>query len=434
MSRKVFISFLGTTNYGACNYEHNGISYGTSRFAQEVTLNYLMQKETWSNTDIAYILMTEESERKNWKDFFYNDRETQTPLTGLETCLKQMNLPFPIHAVRNLPIGNNEEEIWQIFQRVFNECMQEGDELYFDITHGFRYLPMLTIVLGNYAKFLRNITVKSITYGNYEISNYGKDPGLIVDLISLSNLQDWTYASGHFIQSGDATRLTKLAKDELTPLMKKHAGSDSNTNNLYIFITRLNNFTKELRTCRGTEIIEAKNISQLSSACANINASIIPQLEPLISKIQTSLQPFNTDPDTMNGIAAAQWCLSHGLYQQTATLLQETIITHLCHLINIDWKNLSEREIVSAAFYNKIHPDDPLSEKVRDHEQIILKLQTIPQFINLITVYLPLSELRNDFNHAGMRISHSKPDDIINKLDSLISLTQVALNPLPHAD
>ena len=33
--------------------------------------------------------------------------------------------------------------------------MQDGDELYFDLTHGFRYLPMLVMVLINYSKFLK---------------------------------------------------------------------------------------------------------------------------------------------------------------------------------------------------------------------------------------------------------------------------------------
>lgn len=383
-----------------------------------------MQNESWSAYDIAYILMTKDSELKNWQDFFYKDRDTQKPLCGLDSCLKQMNLPFSICPVKNLPDGNNEDEIWQIFQRVFNECIQDGDELYFDITHGYRYLPMLIVVLGNYAKFLRNITVKSITYGNYEISNFGKNPGLIVDLLPLSALQDWTYASGQYIRSGDASTLVKLGNDTVRPLMKIHKGQDKNTNNLYAFVKSLDGLTKELRTCRGSELIAAKTLKRLSEACSDIEAATIPQLEPLISKIQESLTPFSLDEDVKNGFAAVNWCFNHGLYQQAATLLEESIITLLCKCADLDWMNRTHRDLVSAAIYCQTHPEEPLKEQYKEQQKIILSIQKAMGFEELCSVYTPLSELRNDFNHAGMRVNHSKPDDIVIKLQTYIATTK----------
>ena len=420
MNRKVFVSFLGTTNYGPCDYHHDNRSYGKSRFAQEVTLNYLMQSEEWSDADAAYILMTKDSEIKNWNDGFYRDRQTQEPLTGLETCLRQMALPFPVTPVKELPDGNNEEEIWQIFQRVFSECIQEGDTLYFDITHGYRYLPMLIVVLGNYAKFLKNITVGGISYCNYEISNWGTKPGLIVDLMPLSTLQDWTYASGQYIRSGDASTLVKLADEVVRPMMKKHKGQDNNTNNLYAFVKSLDSLTKELRTCRGSELITAKTLKRLSQSCRSIDATVIPQLDPLIGKIQESLTSFSLDEDIRNGFAAVDWCFDHGLYQQAATLLEESIITLLCGQVNLDWMNRTHRDLASAAIYVQSHPDEPLKEQYHDQQTTIHSIQATPGFAALCSVYTPLSGLRNDFNHAGMRTSHSKPDDIVTKLQNYI--------------
>ena len=116
------------------------------------------------------------------------------------------------------------------------------------------------------------------------------------------------------------------------------------------------------------------------------------------------------------------WCFDHGLYQQAATLLEESIITLLCGQVNLDWMNRTHRDLASAAIYVQSHPDEPLKEPYHDHMQTIHTIQATPGFAALCSVYTPLSELRNDFNHAGMRTSHSKPDDIVTKLQNYIDI------------
>ena len=56
MARKVFISFLGGTNYQYCDYQKDGVSYGNVRFIQEATLNYLNVNEKWTANDVLMIL------------------------------------------------------------------------------------------------------------------------------------------------------------------------------------------------------------------------------------------------------------------------------------------------------------------------------------------------------------------------------------------
>lgn len=64
-----------------------------------------------------------------------------------------MHLKADWQVVRGIPEGRNEQEMWEIFQKVYGQ-MHEGDELYIDLTHAFRYLPMLVLVLSNYAKLI----------------------------------------------------------------------------------------------------------------------------------------------------------------------------------------------------------------------------------------------------------------------------------------
>ena len=160
MARKVFISFLGETNYGECDYQKDGISYGGKlRFIQEATLNCLNATNEWTKDDIAYILLTKGAEEKNWLDNGQTKYGSDEKIiqSGLQTCLQNMQLPFPVEPIKDIPEGNDEREIWIIFQKIFDH-IQDNDKLYFDMTHGYRYLPMLFLVLSNYAKFLKKIT------------------------------------------------------------------------------------------------------------------------------------------------------------------------------------------------------------------------------------------------------------------------------------
>ena len=232
MGRKVFISFLGATNYGACHYCIGEFDSGEVRFIQEATLDYLRQTRRWTKRDAAYILMTEDSRKKNWLADGQRNFKTQRIIRqpGLFQCLRARRFPMTIKPIEGLPDGNTEEEVLTIFQRVYG-LLRDGDELYFDITHGFRYLPMLVLVLGNYSKFLRNVTVKMISYGNYEGRDRKTNQARIMDLTVLSSLQDWTNASASFIRSGDSSYLAQLAEcleyhDRLHPVADRQIAFD----------------------------------------------------------------------------------------------------------------------------------------------------------------------------------------------------------------
>jgi len=198
MSRRVFITVLGTNNYAPCHYvgRKNGqvIKSDEICFVQEATLR-LIEAKNWDSSDIGYVLLTNVSKMTNWLDNGHVDWKTKMPIEsyGLKSILNAMNLPFNINPL-DIPDGKNEDEIWTIFHDLFGN-LEEGDDLYFDLTHGFRYLPMLVLVFGNYAKFLKNVKIAHISYGNYEARNIDSNEAPIVDLLSLSILQDWTSAA-----------------------------------------------------------------------------------------------------------------------------------------------------------------------------------------------------------------------------------------------
>lgn len=162
MPRNIFISFLGTSNYEAVRYFKNEISDALApvRFVQEASLAFHCNH--FSEEDEILIFTTDLAYKKNWKDFEHLNFKTNQKefKVGLENSFKKKKMLSKWSNV-SIPNGESTNEIWDIFNIVF-EKLKEEDQLYFDITHGFRSIPMLNMVLMNYAKLLKGITVKGI--------------------------------------------------------------------------------------------------------------------------------------------------------------------------------------------------------------------------------------------------------------------------------
>ena len=437
MARKVFISVLGFTNYGRCNYIKDNYKSASVRFIQEATLDYLCQQSEWTENDMAYILLTNGAEKSNWYDNGHKDRDTGEVIKceGLQSRLQKLKLPFEINVIDKLPDGNTEEEIWEIFERVFKE-LQDCDELYFDLTHGFRYLPMLVMVLINYSKFLKNTSVKSITYGNFESRNRETNEAPIIDLLPLSALQDWTYAAGQFLDSGNVRNLVKLSREKINPILRESKGEDVEASILKKFVTALETTVEDMQTCRGVNLVEATNLKTLKTEIVQLQKTFIAPLNPIFKKIKHSFKDFADNDSVKNGFVAAKWCLDNNLFQQAITILQENIITMICIEQEIDYKNKERREIINKAF-NILENNRPeekwkfsssmTEEEIEFQKKIIKKVLESERVKSLCSSFAVCTNIRNDFNHAGMGENPCKAEKLkmgikerIEKVMSLI--------------
>ena len=429
MARKVFISVLGFSNYGQCIYVKDNYKSLPVRFIQEATLEYLQTKGEWTIEDAAYILLTQEAEAANWVNDGQRDRDTKQVISceGLQHRLRQMHLPFEVHTISNLPHGNSEEEIWTIFEQLFSQ-LRDDDELYFDLTHGFRYLPMLVMVLINYSKFLCNTKVCSITYGNYESRNRVTNEAPIIDLLPLSVLQDWTFAAAQYLDSGNVSRLALLSRDKITPILKASAGKDIEAKTLQQMVKFLELSVQDMLTCRGININEASHLSMLKEKMAQLESTTIKPLNPIFNKIRKSFEAFSDTPDVMNGFVAAKWCIEHELYQQAITILQENVVTLICGDFNLDEKDDKQRKLVNSAFVilkrNLSQSEWVLSsfdgfdeEKQRTIISAMLENDKIKLFSNVFEI---CTGIRNDFNHSGMRQAPSSAQTLKKRITELV--------------
>lgn len=449
MSRKVFLSILGTSFYESCTYVYGEFSSSETRFAQQATLEYIRVKD-WSKDDIAIFPLTKKAFSENWnrEERVKPGTNEMVPYKGLKNILEDMKLPLKVKPV-DIPDGKDEKEMWQIFKIIYEE-LETGDELYIDLTHSFRYLPMLLLVLSNYAKFLKKTSVKSLTYGNFEARNRELNEAPISDLLPIVALQDWTIAAAGFVSNGDIKALKQLSESTLNPILRVVGNSNQEVLNIRNLIKNIEKTVMDFQTCRGLNIIKASNISTFRNNYHKLKTTFIEPLNPIIETIDASFNDFDDKENIENGFHAAQWCFDNGLYQQAVTILQENVISFFCdkYGIPIDNENGRERLVKRALIFAKnqeveIEPEfqedkligDDCSELVNvgmidhiepekgdlsDDEQYLLDQLMKDELLKAVAGdYRSLSTTRNDINHSGMRSSKKpqSPDKLIRNIE-----------------
>lgn len=410
MPKKIFLSFLGLGKYESTRYyfdERKEVFYETP-FVQEALLKYsLIEKEY----DIFPIIFITKEAYKNW----YPNENNH----GLKKCFKEINSDFSTSDVE-IPSGKSEKELLDIFLTVFDQ-LNEEDEILFDITHGFRSLPMLAMVLLNYAKFLKNIKIQSIYYGAFDASELidGIKWSPIWDLTYFSKIQSWASSANQFLQTGNGLTLSKLIEDE--GLLNLNIGIEC--------------FTKEILVNRGPAIFSGKTQLSIQNEILALDFEDKNPLKLILEKVKEHFNSYKND-SVLNGLNAVDWCIKNGLIQQGATLLEEFCTTYALVRVNKEeyLQDSDVRSIVSAAI--TIAPDKYISQyseeglnkissekKERylmlqsEEEEIIPKIQALADFKKLKKLVNDLkSSVRNDINHAGFRKNPRNYDEFKDSL------------------
>lgn len=400
MARKVFISILGTGYYEPTSYFFNNDQKlcFTTRFIQEAAIKYFCSD--WSEEDKICIFLTDKSRKTNWKSPAHESISYKESYEGLrDIILSGLTKAEVIDDERIcIPNGNSEAEVWEIFQKIYN-IIENDDEVYFDITHAFRSLPMLVIVLINYTKFLKNIRLKSITYGNHQAEENGYSP--VLDLTVFSEIQDWTNAVNEFVKSGKSTQLNEIIYSK--SLVSKGAEKQF----LQKFSKSLKELTIQISTVRGKEIYSGETIKKLTN---DINAlqkkNTISILNPIIYKLKNKISDFHPDYNKENGAIAIKWCIEHGLLQQAYTLSQEHIISLLCDYFKLSYTKKEDRELISNSigFMNKLlqNPEEAPNETLSKRGEKFLEIKNSEIVNEIMHDFNELSKLRNSINHGGM--------------------------------
>ena len=413
-----FISILGTNKYQKSRYKLNGEEPSdVVTFVQEY-LVYRFAKE-WNDEDEIRIYLTDKARETNWFDNkkINNDEK-------LMRKLQQLKIKAKIKDI-SIPVGSSENEIWEIFLTIYNS-FRDNEKVIIDVTHSFRYLPMLLVTLLSYAKIMKKIDIMGIYYGAFEalgdidtVKNIPENDRIapVFNLKSFSDLQTWTIAVNNFIENGITNDLEKLTKKEISDLYRYNIERNKQViDNLGKYVRNINSIFKNIQFCRGDDIIKY-DYEKVNNIYKNIKCELkdvtIKPLIPLLDKIDQKINEFSTN-NVLNGFIAVDWCYEHNLIQQGITILQETILSLIAQAENKDYLDNKYRELISSALNIKCrgineHEWDEDAKKSYKEVKELLENSILNKIYN---EYGQLTELRNDINHCGFRNNKLKSDKI----------------------
>jgi CRISPR-associated Csx2 family protein len=394
--RKLYLSFAGAGNYTTVTYKNEklGIDHYT-QFAQVATAK--SAAKNFTTDDAVIIFTTPEAEEKYWADDQRKPKELQKQLLDLNLAC----------SVNNKPInsGSTEADIWEMFTTIF-ECIKENDIVYFDVTSGFRSQPLLTLPLINYAKFLKNVTVAGIYYGNFQGAGNNAP---VWDLTDFSKLQDWTNNANIFLRTGNAKGLAKQIEGDTFKNVKQG----------------LERFSEFTLVNRGMDIYRGSEIVQLSKDLEAVEAATNPAekaVVPILKKVKDQFLNYQEN-SAINGFHAARWCIQNGLIQQATTLLEEFVTSFAIELIGeTDFiQDEKFRTFISGTLsVNEEKLIYPKLASFEDNELILIarKVYSLSDYKKLSKLANQIkNSIRNDINHAGFR---SAPRDFTGLSDSIV--------------
>ncbi len=384
---KKLMTFLGTSKYSEVYHNICDKKIGPHIFIQESLVEFFCKD--WNNEDKVIVVMTSGSKEKNWLS--ENGLEKKLDELKNKHCFK-----VKINALE-IKEGKNEGELWEIFSEIFDN-IDEEDEINLDITHSLRSLPILSLIVLNYAKVIKQIKIERILYAASEKLGSPQDIEKmpienrivpVFDLTPFVKLFDWTVAVDRFLKTGNASEIDELSSKEVKDVLRESKGEIGR--GVRDLGKGLANYTEVIYTCRGPEIKES--VKRIQENVKNINeseTSLIVQLKYLIDKIDRRFSQFDVSSDVNSSLDAVEWCLENHLIQQGITILREAIVNYVIEKYVLkaqaEIKQLKQKENRECAEYM-------LREKEIEGNEIA-------------ELWHEIIDYRNDMNHAGWRFNN----------------------------
>jgi CRISPR-associated DxTHG motif protein len=366
------ISFLGYTR-PELPYRPTTYVYGDrechSAFMAEATARFFQHE-----IDELLVLVTEQAFGQNYADL-------QRAIAGA----------VPVRPV-HIPSGQNEAELWAMFAAIERQIGQ-GDQIIFDITNGFRSLPVLALLAATFVRVARGAYVQRMIYGAFDATTDGKTP--VFDLTPFVRLLDWTSATDAFLKYGRADDLAALAGDTT-------------------LASQLKAMTEALQTSRPAETMEVAD--GLEDAITATRATTAPAQQPfalLLDRIGAEYASFGLrrPRDRSNAGAVLQkqrtmiaWYIEKGMFVQAMTSAREWIVSLVVLHTGGDLFAKGQRGDAERLLNN--NPKTPSS----------LDPALVPQLDQLRRLWLDARDVRNSLAHVGMLHDAPRAKKVIERV------------------
>lgn len=252
----------------------------------------------------------------------YNTELDNSLFKDIEILLGNDSKIIPIYY------GINEQQIeknFEIFAKTL-ASLRDGDNVYLDITHSFRSLPLFATTAISFIQDVttKKITFKGIYYGMLEAMNefYSKTP--IIDLSYIIKLQNWIKGAYAFSSFGKGEKISELMEEE----DKINAEKIQDFSNMLAW-----NYVHELKS--QINVLTSLNGKKYSYPAELILPIVFSDFTKRFShcKKQSEYQ-----------FELSKWQFEKKMYALSCLCLIESIITLVCEKEDMDDKNKDNRE------------------------------------------------------------------------------------------
>lgn len=373
LMRRILIAFLGNTNYTETIYRINGKDYKSK-------LAFKPIHQHFSPIETTYILGTKESRWDLLKDFAHEHIE--------------------------IPYGKNEADFWEMFDILVNKIDLKDSEVIFDITHGFRAIPLFTSI---YIRLLKQVEPSaSLTYLFYGSFEKEQSVTPIVDLSSTLELLDWIDATNVFVKYGELNDLSAKMRGVHNKIWKQD--SPEKPIKIGMFSKKLEKLSNIL-SLTYTPLLahETKELSDLlqDQGFKEELTKHVKPLDLLSNRLISYTSRFSRRSLWESHLEVAKWYLENKRLTQALLVLREVIVTYLCEASEQDPYDYNTRE----------HIKDDLNDNRKRSRDPIYRL------------WSRIIELRNRVGHAFMRKVGDEMSlpRIVRKVENLIGDAETAL-------
>ena len=265
------------------------------------------------------------------------------------------------------------------------DSLQDGDEVYFDISHAFRSLPFYELLAINLAKSImqKNIRIEMVTYGMYEINEQNGNKTPIVDMTQLIELLDWTRAVDEYNRKGSF--------DLLLDLMSNKSYIVENFNELMSNKVK-QSFMNLIKTMSLTHNYGdlATMIKMSSNALINLNKTLNHPTLMIMYQITKQIIDFfeRYKEDRVALIYAfVQWKINKGQIVLGTLLLMDAIECTFLDILGVLYSNKENDKKIYKAKRKEVH------------EKLVYISRADPYVKSYIERYKELRDVRNDLAH-----------------------------------
>jgi len=280
--------------------------------------------------------------------------------------------------------GLNEEELWRNFD-IFMQIaagLEEGDEIYLDITHSFRSIPLFMYLMLDFIKTLntKQIEIGGIYYGMFEAKGEFDGYTPVVDLGPLFKISQWIKGAYDFITYGNGYMIASLLDDKEMAEKVRDVSELVNIN----YITDLKR-----------EVDSLDNYLQGSMSRLPVLKYLSPYFEDFVGRFR------GINSNGAFQFRLARWYFENRRYASGYICLAESIITRTLELYRDDGAKISVT----------VSGRDKIKNLIKYH---FWKQPDGSAIRHIYDEYMKISKIRNRIAHAGFSDKSLFAEDINN--------------------